>query len=149
MSEKLPGFSRGENVNSGSAEVEVCTHHGILPPEEVGMAIVAVPKERSPGERRVALVPEVVARLVKEGLEVRVEKGAGEGAHHSDQAYLDAGAQVVERGELLKGVRVLFTVQPPEMDLIQSLEKGALVVGFMQAHKNPDRVKALMERGVA
>ncbi|KIX84640.1 NAD(P) transhydrogenase subunit alpha [Thermus filiformis] len=112
------------------------------------MVVVAVPKERAPGERRVALVPEVVARLVKEGLEVRVEKGAGEGAYHTDQAYLDAGAKVVERAALLPGARVVFTVQPPEMDLIQGLEKGALVVGFMQAHKNPDRVKALMERGV-
>lgn len=127
--------------------MEVRTHPGILASEEVGMAIVAVPKERSPGERRVALVPEVVARLVKEGLEVWVEKGAGEGAYHSDQAYLDAGAKVVERAEL-KGARVLFTVQPPEMDLIQGLEKRALVVGFMQSYKNPDRVKALMERGV-
>ncbi len=112
------------------------------------MVSVAVPKERAPGERRVALVPEVVARLVKEGLEVRVEKGAGEGAYHPDQAYLDAGAKVVDQDELLPGAMVLFTVQPPELDLIQRLERGALVVGFMQAHKNPDRLKALVHRGV-
>ncbi|MGQ9511477.1 MAG: NAD(P) transhydrogenase subunit alpha [Thermaceae bacterium] len=112
------------------------------------MVVVAVPKEKAPGERRVALVPEVVSRLVKEGLEVRVEKGAGEGAYHSDQAYQEAGARVVGREDLLKGAQVLFTVQPPEPDLIAALEKGALVVGFTYAYRNPDRVKALLDRGV-
>ena len=51
------------------------------------MVTVAVPKERAPGERRVALVPEVVARLVKGGARVRVERGAGEGAYHPDKIF--------------------------------------------------------------
>jgi NAD(P) transhydrogenase subunit alpha len=91
----------------------------------------------------VALVPEVVARLVKGGARVRVERGAGEGAYHPDEAYLEAGAEVVERGELLKGANLLFTVQPPDEELIGGLEAGAILVGFIQAHKNPDRVRAL------
>lgn len=107
------------------------------------MVTVAVPKERAPGERRVALVPEVVARLVKQGARVRVEKGAGEGAYYPDAAYHEAGAEVVERGALLKGANLLFTVQPPPEDLIAALEPGAIVVGFVQPHKNLDLVKAL------
>ncbi|MFN3368514.1 MAG: NAD(P)(+) transhydrogenase (Re/Si-specific) subunit alpha, partial [Thermus sp.] len=107
------------------------------------MVTIAVPKERAPGERRVALVPEVVARLVKQGAKVRVERGAGEGAYHPDTAYQEAGAEVVERGELLQGANLLFTVQPPPEDLIGALEPGAIVVGFVQAHKNLDLVKAL------
>ena len=110
------------------------------------MVTVAVPKERAPGERRVALVPEVVARLVKGGARVRVERGAGEGAYHPDEAYQEAGAEVVERGELLKGAHLLFTVQPPPEDLIQALEPGAIVVGFVQPHKNLELVRALQAK---
>jgi NAD(P) transhydrogenase subunit alpha len=62
------------------------------------MVTIAVPKERAPGERRVALVPEVVARLVKGGARVRVERGAGEGAYYPDPLYQEAGAELVERG---------------------------------------------------
>ena len=53
---------------------------------------VSVPKEAASGERRVALVPEVVERLSKGGIEVVVEAGAGEAAHHPDAAYEEAGA---------------------------------------------------------
>ena len=53
---------------------------------------VSVPKEVAAGERRVALVPEVVERLVQNGLQVTIEPGAGEGAHHPDAAYEQAGA---------------------------------------------------------
>ena len=53
---------------------------------------VSVPKEVASGERRVALVPEVVERLVQSGLQVTVESGAGDGAHHPDAAYEQAGA---------------------------------------------------------
>ncbi len=107
------------------------------------MVTIAVPKERAPGERRVALVPEVVARLVKQGARVRVERGAGEGAYYPDALYREAGAELAERGELLKGANLLFTVQPPSEDLIQALEPGAIVVGFVQAHKNVELVRAL------
>ncbi|TBH15236.1 NAD(P) transhydrogenase subunit alpha [Thermus thermamylovorans] len=109
------------------------------------MVTVAVPKERAPGERRVALVPEVVARLVKGGARVRVEGGAGEGAYHPDAAYLEAGAEVVERDALLRGANLLLTVQMPQ-DLVEALEPGAVAVGFVQAHKNPDLVRALAAR---
>ena len=54
---------------------------------------VSVPKESAAGERRVALVPEVVQRLRKDGLEVAVEPGAGAAAHHPDAAYEEAGRQ--------------------------------------------------------
>ncbi|MEV9317583.1 NAD(P)(+) transhydrogenase (Re/Si-specific) subunit alpha, partial [Klebsiella pneumoniae] len=77
------------------------------------------------------------------GARVRVEKGAGEGAYYPDTAYQEVGAEVVERGELLKNANLLFTVQPPPEDLIGALEPGAIVVGFVQAHKNLDLVKAL------
>ncbi len=110
------------------------------------MVTIAVPKERAPGERRVALVPEVVARLVKGGARVRVERSAGEGAYYPDALYEAAGAEVVEEGRLLEGAQILFTVQVPSGDLLDRLEAGTLVVGFVQAHKDPDRVRALSQR---
>jgi NAD(P) transhydrogenase subunit alpha len=55
---------------------------------------LSVPRETVEGERRVALVPEVAERLVKAGLQVTVEAGAGEGAHHPDSSYVEAGAEV-------------------------------------------------------
>ena len=57
---------------------------------------VGVPRERIPGERRVALVPETVSKLVDEGLEIVVEKGAGEEAGFPDAAYTEAGATVTD-----------------------------------------------------
>jgi NAD(P) transhydrogenase subunit alpha len=62
---------------------------------------VAVLKETAPGERRVALVPEMVGRLKGAGLDVLVESGAGEAAWFDDAAYAEAGATIVTRPELV------------------------------------------------
>ena len=78
---------------------------------------VSVPKESATGERRVALVPEVVERLVGDGLKVTVEPGAGEGAHHPDAAYEAAGAAT---GDGLSG-DVVVKVAPPSADEIARL----------------------------
>ena len=58
--------------------------------------IVAIPKENFPGENRVAVNPASVKELIKAGLSVEVESGAGKGSHISDQNYKDAGATIVE-----------------------------------------------------
>src|SRR5580692_9305282 len=71
---------------------------------------VAVVKENAPGERRVALVPETVPRLVQAGLEVLVEAGAGDGAWFPDGAYTDAGATVTSTGDLYATADVILTV---------------------------------------
>ena len=60
---------------------------------------VAVPKETAPGERRVALVPETVSKL-GDGFQVQVERGAGAGAGFADEAYVEAGAELVEGGAI-------------------------------------------------
>ncbi len=108
------------------------------------MVQIAVPKETAPGERRVALTPEVVGRLRKEGWGVRLEAGAGAGAYFSDQAYQEAGAQVVSRDQLFKGAQVVFTVQPLEVAELAQLEPGTIVVGLMAPHRNLERVRAMV-----
>ena len=78
---------------------------------------VSVPKETAAGERRVALVPEVVERLTQSGLQVTIEAGAGEGAHHPDAAYEEAGAGI---GDGFAG-DVVAKVAPPSAEEIARL----------------------------
>ena len=77
---------------------------------------VAVVKESAPGERRVALVPEMIARLRGAGLEVLVESGAGDGAWLADSAYAEAGATVLSRAELLADADLIVMVGKPDRD---------------------------------
>ena len=106
--------------------------------------IVSVPKESAPGETRVALVPEVADRLVKAGLEVTVEAGAGASAHHPDPEYAEAGAQV---GDGWSG-EVVAKVAPPSADEIGRLGQGPVLIGFLQPLTAGEAVRALADAGV-
>jgi H+-translocating NAD(P) transhydrogenase subunit alpha len=111
--------------------------------------VVAVPKESAAGERRVALVPEVVGRLVKAGRIVRVEAGAGLSAGYPDADYAAAGGQVTaDRSALLAGAQVVLRVQPPTVAEVAQLPKGGIVAAVMNAARNLDIVAALRDRGV-
>ncbi len=105
---------------------------------------IAVPKEQMPGEQRVALVPEVAARLRKLGVEVLMEKGMGESAFFMDDSYKDVTV-VDNAAELLKQGDVVLTVQPPDENMLGLMKSGAVLIGFMAAHKYPERVKKLKE----
>jgi H+-translocating NAD(P) transhydrogenase subunit alpha len=74
---------------------------------------VAVVKESAPGERRVALVPETVPRLIQAGLEVLVEQGAGDRAWFPDSAYSEAGASIVKTDDLYATADIVLTVTSP------------------------------------
>ena len=87
---------------------------------------VSVPKETAEGERRVALVPEVVQRLTGDGLEVTVESGAGEGAHHPDASYEEAGARI---GDAFSG-DVVAKVAPPSTSTFAGRIVPAAVVSM-------------------
>lgn len=106
---------------------------------------IGVPKEVAPGERRVALVPDVVKRLVKSGVEVAVETGAGVAAGYPDASYLEAGAQVTaERGIIFRS-NILLKVQAPAVEEIGQIPPGTVVVALMSMSRNPDRVRALRD----
>jgi NAD(P) transhydrogenase subunit alpha len=106
--------------------------------------IVSVPKEIAPGETRVALVPEVADRLVKTGVKITVEAGAGAAAHHPDSDYVEAGAQV---GDGFSG-EVVAKVAPPSAEEIGRLGQGSVLVGFLQPLTAGDTVRALADAGV-
>ncbi|WP_211289424.1 NAD(P)(+) transhydrogenase (Re/Si-specific) subunit alpha [Luteimicrobium subarcticum] len=97
--------------------------------------------------RRVALVPDVVARLVAEGWEVRVERGAGAGADADDAAYEKAGAALVDRSTAL-GSDVVALVRPPDPEVVAALRPGAVVVGLLGLATAPASAEALAARDV-
>jgi NAD(P) transhydrogenase subunit alpha len=100
----------------------------------------AVVKETAPGEHRVALVPDGVARLRSAGIEVLVERGAGDDAWLPDAAYAEAGATIVDTDELYATADVILTVTRP--DPVQ-LRAGQAVIGMLAPLTDPQLAAAL------
>jgi NAD(P) transhydrogenase subunit alpha len=105
---------------------------------------VGVPKETGTGERRVALVPKVVERLVGKGLDVVVEAGAGVGALLPDELYIEAGATIGDPWE----VEAVVKVAPPTDAEIERLREGRMLVGFLAPLSDPEIVAKLDKAGV-
>jgi NAD(P) transhydrogenase subunit alpha len=95
---------------------------------------LGVLRETAAHERRVALVPPTVQRLVKAGHQVSVEAGAGEGAGFGDQRYRDAGGVIADRATVMAGSEVLLTVQVPEAGDLESsrIPSGTVLIGLAQ-----------------
>jgi NAD(P) transhydrogenase subunit alpha len=115
---------------------------------EVAPMKVAVVKETAPGERRVALVPEAIAKLTGAGVEVLVETGAGDGAWFPDAAYAEAGAAIVSRAELAASADVILTVTRPDDALLAALRPGQAVFGMLNPLADPAYAAGLAARGV-
>src|SRR5919109_4284399 len=105
---------------------------------------IGVVRETTPGERRVALVPETVSRLVKGGNEVVVERGAGEASSFPDRMYTDAGATV---GDAWSAELVLKVAKPTDAE-VGRLREGALLIAFLQPLVNHALVRDLAKRRV-
>ncbi len=111
---------------------------------------LTVLKESAPNEQRVALVPDSVGRLVKAGLELFVEKGAGAEAHFSDSAYEAAGATLVESGTAGAPDGSIFVrVRRPSPEDIRALPQGSTLIGLMQTGDEDALKAALQDRGVS
>jgi NAD(P) transhydrogenase subunit alpha len=106
---------------------------------------VGVPRESAPGERRVALVPETVARLVEHGHEVVVERGAGAQALVADAAYGDSGATL---GDGSWAADLVAKVQSPSAEEAARLAEGTVLVGFLQPLTDREGIERLAARGV-
>jgi H+-translocating NAD(P) transhydrogenase subunit alpha len=109
---------------------------------------VGVAKETAPGERRVALVPEVLGKLKAAGLEILVERGAGAGSSIPDAAYEEAGATVVSTVDLYGQSDVVLRVQKPTESEISVMKSGQAVLGLLQPLIDPATAKALADHGV-
>src|SRR5262245_45825805 len=106
--------------------------------------IVGAPKETAPGERRVALVPDLVAKLAKAGLEVVVQPGAGAPAGFPDAAYQGAGARLEEN--VFSQADILLKVQPPTVEECGSFKEGATLIGLLQPYTKAGHFQALAAR---
>jgi NAD(P) transhydrogenase subunit alpha len=108
---------------------------------------IAVPKEIAAGERRVALVPDVVRKLTGSGHEVLVQAGAGEAAMIPDSVYQEAGATIAADPAAAWDADVIAKVAPPQDDEIGRLKGDSVLVGFLSPLTNPDGVRALAASG--
>jgi len=111
---------------------------------------IAVPKEIRPGERRVAITPEAVAKLIKLGFEVLVESGAGDGAAFDNPLYVQAGARIVEgTRELWAEADLVLKVNPPEqhpklgMHEADLMSEGKVLISFIWPAKADELIARL------
>ncbi|HEV7785101.1 MAG TPA: NAD(P)(+) transhydrogenase (Re/Si-specific) subunit alpha, partial [Thermoanaerobaculia bacterium] len=114
------------------------------------MAKVFIPRERRPGETRVAATPETVKRMLKQGLEVAVERGAGTASLFSDAEYEAAGAHLVDDpAAAWESADVVLKVTPPGQfeglpgHEAEGLKPGAVLIGFLAPYRNLDMVRTL------
>jgi NAD(P) transhydrogenase subunit alpha len=111
--------------------------------------IVAVPREASSKERRVALVPETVAKFVKAGAPVAVQRGAGSEAAFPDALYEQAGATMMDDApSTVANAGVVITVGRPSDEILAALKPGTVVVGFFNPLGDPSYVDRLKAAGV-
>jgi NAD(P) transhydrogenase subunit alpha len=112
---------------------------------------VIVPAEVKHGEKRVALLPDIIAKLTKSGLEVVIESGAGLNAGASDDAYRSAGAEICQASDLnaeLKAADVILSVQPLTPEMAGVLKAGAITISFLSPNSAQDSITALAKSGV-
>ena len=108
---------------------------------------VAVAKEIKAGEKRVALVPDIISKLTKAGLEVVIESNAGLASEYSDKQFTDAGA-LVKNGDVLVNADVVLSVQPLTPAQIKTLKKGCITISFLAATTAADSIEAAVLAGV-
>lgn len=113
------------------------------------MAIIAgVARETAPGERRVALTPESVARLMAADVNVLVERGAGEAAFFTDPEYADVGATIVTAADMYSQADVVLRINKPSPAEARLLKNGQVVIGMLSPLLDPELMAELAERGV-
>jgi len=108
---------------------------------------VAVPLERKEGEKRVALVPDIINKLTRLGYEVAIESGAGDNSQGTDAAYTAAGASVV-KGDVIASADIVLSVQPLTPAQMGTLKKGAATISFLSTVTAVDSIEAAVKAQV-
>jgi len=103
---------------------------------------LGVPKETAAGERRVAIVPEIVSKL--DGIDIVVEAGAGAAASFTDESFTEAGATIGDPW----AAEVVAKVRKPSDDELERLRDGQVLIGFLQPLTDKDGIEKLASRGV-
>src|SRR5215475_14011410 len=108
---------------------------------------IGVPRESAEGERRVALVPEVVGKLKGQGLDVVVERGAGAGALIPDEQYEQAEARMVDDAAAVFESDVVVKVAPPSTEEVERLHSDGVLIGFLAPLTAGDTIRAIAQTG--
>lgn len=110
---------------------------------------IGVPRERWPGEARVALVPASVKKLIQVGFSVGIESGAGLASGFPDEAYTDVGAAVqVDRAAVLSGSDIVLRVRRPELDEVSTLRPEAIHISFLDPFNEKELVSEMAKSGL-
>ncbi|MBI2965977.1 MAG: Re/Si-specific NAD(P)(+) transhydrogenase subunit alpha [Chloroflexi bacterium] len=110
---------------------------------------IGAPRETASGERRVALAPETAGKLAKAGHQVVVQSGAGSEASYPDDAYRSAGAEIAPTATAVAGAADIYIkVQKPYPAEISALRPTTVVIGVLDARRDPDLVRSLAARGI-
>ena len=108
---------------------------------------IAALKERAPGENRVAITPETVKKFAALGATIAVEEGAGLAASVTDEAYREAGAEVVPAARAVEGADIVLGVQAPEVMALAGAKPGAWVAATFDPFREKERVEAYAKGG--
>jgi len=108
---------------------------------------VAVLKETLPHERRVALVPSVVAKLIKLGARLHMQSGAGAGIKLADAGFPDV-VFIDDRKQLVEDADVVLAVQPPALEVVGAMKEGAVLISFIYANNEPALVQRLLDKKI-
>jgi NAD(P) transhydrogenase subunit alpha len=112
------------------------------------MAItIAVPKETTTGELRVAMTPALISRLIKLGANVKIQNNAGAGIHAHNEAY--KGAEAISNvSDLYRSADIILKVQPPTEDEVISMKEKSILLSFLYPHTQPNIVKKMLEKKI-
>ncbi|MCX6867103.1 MAG: Re/Si-specific NAD(P)(+) transhydrogenase subunit alpha [Verrucomicrobia bacterium] len=111
---------------------------------------ICIPKETHPGENRVPMVPDNVAKLVKRGAQIEIEAGMGLTSGHGDAAYTAAGATVAnDRTALLSSSDLVLRVRKPALEEVSTLKRGGIHISYLDPFNEADLVRKLAAQGVS
>lgn len=111
--------------------------------------IIGTCKETAENEKRVALTPEGVKKLIEFGFDVQIEHGAGVASSYPDEQYKEAGAEIITgRDQVLEQCDILLVVQPPDEESVNKMKSGAILIGLLWPLQNPEYVKFLQDKNI-
>ena len=108
---------------------------------------LVIPNEIAPGERRIALAPEVAKKLTAKGVNIAMQQGAALSSYFKDEDFSDVET-VADAAALYKEADLIFKVMPPTLDELKQMKDGCTVVGFMVPSKNADMMKLMCDKKI-
>ncbi len=111
---------------------------------------VALPRETHPGETRVAMIPEHVAKLSKVGASIAIETGLGQALQVEDEAYANAGASAVkDRTALLENADMVLRIRKPGLEEVSQLKEGSIYVSLLDPFNEKELIDAFLSKGIS